>query len=403
MTDRPSADPGDNSPPPNPADKPASGKDLTHLLKLALDKSIEGRHILTNSLGDLFGERSTVLTERERALMSDILHKLIRDCEMAVRRDLAERLSKIEDPPHDLIVALANDQIEVAKPILLNSEVLRDLELVQIIRRRTHEHHLAIAMRRALSESVSDALVETGDVSVIKTLLENQDARISQATLAYLTEESRRVDSYQEPLVKRRDLNPELAKRMYLWVSAALRTHILDNFDIDPTKLDDELEGLADAMVGDPDQHQAGAEGKRPAAVLAKHLVEADEITWNLLIQVLRQGEVPLFEALFGELSGLVPERVHKVLYESGGEGLAIACRALDMPKTTFATTYLLSRRAESGRRVTDPRALSRALLMFDKIDPHAAREVLKNWRRNEPYQDAIERVADIPPAGTGR
>lgn len=374
------------------------GEELHKLLKLALDKSVEGRKNLTASLGDLFNESNTVLNERERALMSEILRKLVRECEMAVRRDLAERLSKADSPPHDLIVLLANDQIEVAQPILAHCEVLRDMELVQIIRRRTHQHQLAIAMRRALSEPVSDALVETGDENVIKVLLENQDAKISQATMTYLAEESRRVDSYQEPLIKRHDLPADLAKRMYLWVSAALREHILENFKIDPTALDDQLETLADAMAGDSAQHGDEAGPKKPAEVLARHLLQADDNTWHTMIQLLRQGEVPLFEAMFGELSGLNNERLHRVLYESGGEGLAIACSALEMPKTTFATIFLLSRRGEVGKRVTDPRTLSRALMIFDKINPQTAMEVLKGWRRNEEYQEAIERVAAASP-----
>lgn len=396
MTDRHSAGSGQNS---NTA---GSGSELHELLKLALDKTVEGRQRLTASLGDLFGDRATVLTERERALMSDILRKLLHECEMAVRRDLAERLSKVDNPPHDLIVLLANDQIEVARPILMDCDVLRDIELIQVIRRRTHQHQLAIAMRRALSESVSDALVETGNENVIKTLLENQDARISEATMAYLTEESRRVDSYQEPLIKRHDLPVDLAKRMYLWVSAALRDHILENFAVDPTALDDNLEGLADAMVKDPAQHAADPEAARPAEVLARHLRDTDGINWNMMIQVLRQGEIPLFEALFGQLSGLRPERVQKVLYDCGGEGLAIACRALEMPKSTFATTFLLSRRGETGKRVTDPRVLSRALMMFDKINPQTALKVLEAWRRDEDYQDAIERVAESATADPG-
>lgn len=371
------------------------GDDLQKLLKLALDKSVEGRRDLAASLSDLFDDSSTVLSDRERALMSDILHKLVRECEMAVRRDLAERLSKSENPPHELIVLLANDEIEVAQPILANCNVLRDMELVQIIRRRTQQHQLAIAMRRAVSEPVSDALVETGNENVIKTLLENQDAQISEATMTYLAEESRRVDTYQEPLVKRHDLDPELAKRMYLWVSAALREHILENFEVDPTALDETLDDLAASMVTDP-AHQPGEGGaSRPAEVLARHLVQSDENAWHMMIQVLRQGEVTLFEALLGEVGDLSPARVQKIVYEAGGEGLAIACRALDMPKTTFATIFLLSRRGEVGKRVTDPRVLSRALMMFDKINPQAAQEVLKSWRRSQEYQDAVESVAD--------
>ncbi len=372
-----------------------SGQDLHFLLDLALDKSLEARKTLTATIGDLFTEQDTKLTERERALMADILRKLIHDCEAAVRKDLSERLAKAPSPPQDLILALANDEIEVAAPILMQSLVLRDIELIQIIRHRTQQHQLAIAMRRSISEYVSDALVETGSVDVIKTLLENQDAYISEATMEYLAEQSHRVDTYQEPLINRSDLKPELAQRMYLWVSAALRNHILESFDIHPTELDDQLEGVAEAIASDPEQHHKDPDTKQPAGLLAHRLVQQKQITPDFLIQVLRQGEIPLFEALFGELSGLRSPRLQQVIYDSGGEGLAIACRALEMPKPSFATIFLLSRRGRGGKQVVDPRDLSRALMIFDKINPKTAIEVLKSWRRDPKYQAAIEDIAE--------
>jgi uncharacterized protein (DUF2336 family) len=330
--------------------------------------------------------------------MTDILRKLIRDCELEVRRDLSERLSNAANPPRELIVALANDEIEVAEPILRASTVLRDAELVGVIRHRTQQHQLAIAMRRSLSEYVSDALVETGNIDVVKVLLENSDAQISEATMAYLAEESRRVDTYQEPLLRRDDLGPELAARMYLWVSAALRSHILENFDIDPSQIDDHLEDGAIARGPGPRQgepREAEPEKERPAEILARRLTAQRKVTPDFLVQVLRQGEVPLFEALFGELSGLKAPRLQNVLYDSGGEGLAIACRAMAMPKPTFATIFLLSRRGHTGKNIVDPRELSRALLLFDKVSQSAAAEVMKGWRRDWKYQDAVERVAE--------
>ena len=338
--------------------------------------------------------------------MTDILRKLIHDCEMAIRRDLAERLSGAPNPPHELIVALANDEIEVAEPILRQSTVLRDAELVGVIRHRTQQHQLAIAMRRSLSEFVSDALVETGNIDVIKVLLENSDARISEATMDYLAEESRRVDTYQEPLLRRGDLGSELAARMYLWVSAALRSHILDNYDVDLTQIDDHLEQVAGsgapAPAPAPESQPAATDSTSPARVLAQRLTRQRKVTPDFLVQVLRQGEVSLFEALFGELSGLKEPRLRNVLYDSGGEGLAVACRAMAMPKPTFATIFLLSRRGHTGKQIVDPRELSRALLLFDKIAPAAAGEVMKSWRRDWKYQDALERVAERerpPPA----
>ncbi|HEX9791653.1 MAG TPA: DUF2336 domain-containing protein [Kiloniellales bacterium] len=373
----------------------ASGRELHFLLDLALDRSVEGRRALTHSIGDLFSEGGTTLSDRERALMADILRKLIRDCEMAVRRDLSERLAKAGNPPHDLILALANDEIEVAQPILTDSQVLRDIELIQIIRHRTHQHQLAIAMRRSVSEYVSDALVETGNVDVIKTLLENQDAHISEATMEYLAEESQRVDSYQEPLINRHDLNPELAKRMYLWVSAALRQHILEHFEVHPGQLDDHLEGVAEAISQNPEQHPAPVSATQSATALANKLAKKKQITPDFLIQVLRQGEIALFEAMFGALSGLPAPRLQRVLYDSGGDGLALACRALDIPKSTFATIFLLSRKRSPGQTVVNPRDLARALQLYDRAKPQDAKEVIKMWSRDADFLDAVEQIAD--------
>ncbi len=66
----------------------------------------------------------------------------------------------------------------------------------------------------------------------------------------------------------------------------------------------------------------------------------------------------------------------------------------MEMPKRTFATIFLLSRRGKPGNRVIDPRELSRALLLFDKMNPRAAVEVMKSWCRDWSYQDATERIA---------
>lgn len=367
-------------------------QELQNLLNLALNRSMEGRSALTACIGDLFSDSEEVLTERERALMWDIMNKLIHDCEMEVRRSLSERIARRTDAPRDLIIALANDTIDVARPILIESSVLRDEELIEIIRHRTQQHQLSIAMRRSLSEDLSDALVETGDIDVIKTLIENQNAALSEATMEYLAEESRRVDTYQEPLVKRKDLNPELAERMYMWVSAALRSHILENFEVHPTLLDDDLETIVHSIAANNSQGDSKA-AANPSTVLARRLAEQKKITPEFLIQTLRQGEIPLFEALFQEVSGIEPPKLQRVLYESGGEGLAIACRALEMLKPNFATIFLLSRKGRPGNHVVDPKELSRALLIFDKIMPEAAMHVVKSWRRDIKYQDAVETV----------
>jgi len=371
----------------------ATSEDVTYLLRLARDKSIEWRKQLVAIVSDLFFDKGTALTAHERALMTDILKKLINDVAVPVRKALAERLSRVPSAPHDVIVALANDDIDVAQPILMRSEALLDVDLIEIIRHRTLQHQLAIAMRRNLSEQVSDALVDGGNHDVVKTLLENPDARLSEATMGYLVEQSRRVDSFQEPLVCRQDLPVALAKKLYFWVSAALRQHILENFDIDVPTLDEAAEGAArDAAALVPPN---GASEADRSAILARRLAESRQVSPRLLVQTLRQGEIPLFEALLSEMSGLRLRLVRRLLFEPGGEGLAVCCRGLDIDKPTFATIFLLSRRARPSERSMDPRELSRILSFFENVRAEAARTVLARWRRDPDLLHAIKTVEE--------
>ncbi len=371
-----------------------TSEDVSYLLRLARDKSIEGRKQLVAIVSDLFFDKGAVLTAHERALMTDILKKLINDVAVPIRKALAERLSRTPAAPHEVIVALANDEIDVARPILLRSEALLDVDLIEIIHHRTLEHQLAVAMRRNLSEQVSDALAETANQDVIKTLLENQDAQISAATMAHLVEQSRRVDSFQEPLVRRQDLPPRLARKLYFWVSAALRQHIMENFDIEVATLDDAVEGAAQDAAAAFAADAAAAVADSPPS-LARRLLDARQITPRLLVQTLRQGEIPLFESLLAELSGLRLHLVRRLLFEPGGEGLAVCCRGLDIDKPTFATIFLLSRRARPSERSMDPRELSRILSFFENVRADAARTVLARWRRDPDLLYAIKTVEE--------
>lgn len=370
--------------------------ELDQLLGLARDKSAEGRRLLLDTVADLFSEEGRVLNEREHALMTDILSKLLRDVEMRVRREVSERLARRQDAPLEIVKLLANDDIEVARPVLVTSSILRDIDLVEIVHHRTQQHQLSIAMRREVSEFVSEALVEAGDTDVIKALLDNPNARISEATLEYLVEESRRVDSYQEPLVRRSDLSPQLARRMCLWVGAALRSYILDNYDIDPTELDDLLEDVAlETLETLPASTQMGEPNDDAAGRLAHQLAEAKRLTPDMLVQTLRQGEIALFEAMFAQMTGLRRRLIGRLIYEPGGEGLVIACRALDVDKPAFTSIFLLSRKGRPGDQVVDPRELSRVISLFDRVKPDAAQQVLRRWQRNPEYLYAVRRVEE--------
>ncbi|MBC8337407.1 MAG: DUF2336 domain-containing protein [Alphaproteobacteria bacterium] len=356
--------------------------DAEFLLSLARDKSGERRQLLAETISDLFTGKDRVLSERERTLMFDILHKMVHNAEMAIRRVIAEQLSGLPDAPPDLINLLANDEIEVAYSILHDSTVLADEDLIEVIRHRTQEHQLAVAVRNNVSELVSDALVKTGDQSVITSLLKNSGATVSLTTMEFLVEESKRVDAYQEPILRRDDLDPELAKRMYLWVTAALRKYILDNFNLDKTVLDDLLEQSAE---------NAPTKTRNKSDELAEEVESGGLGLSKMMIRALKDGEIFLFEAMFRRLTGLRNTLVKRIMFEPGGEGLAIACKATGISTRDFTTIYSLSRlTSTSGESGMDSRETQRILEFYERLPEKAAKEALSRWRRNSDYQKAI-------------
>lgn len=386
------------SPPERRSMIPSQDLQYQQLLDLARDRSAESRARLVEIVGDLFFGEQKVLTDRERSLMSDILQRLIHNVEVVVRRALADRLAGEPTAPEELVKTLANDVIEVAYPILRNSAALRDVDLVEIIQHRTLQHQLAIAMRKSLSEAVSDALVETRNEDVIKTLLENQDARISEGTLEYLVDESKRVDAYQNPLVNRNDLPEDVARRMYWWVSAALRTFIVERFPVDPVALDETMEAAVKHVF---DSQKFRGETPISTSDLAAQLRNSQRITPKLLVQTLRQGEVALFEDLFGELVNLAPRLVRRFIFEQGGEALAIACRSVNVDKADFASIFILSRAARAGDRHVEPDELQRILEFYDSIDFDTADKVVRRWRLDPNFLYAVKIVeGGLPQAG---
>lgn len=363
--------------------------DSNYLFDLARQNSEEGRAELAETISDLFHDEGNKLSDRERSLMFDILHRVVHDVEMSVRKNVSARLAEIGDVPRDLALFLANETIDVAYPILTLSTVLEDTDLIEVIRNRTMEHQLAVAIRASVSEGVSDVLVEVGSEDVIRTLLANHNADISKGTMEYLVEQSKRHDSFQEPILTREDLDPVLAKRMYLWVSAALRQHIIKTFDFDHRTVDDMLESAALEEI----RAVATAERKPRGTQLAQKLDIGGMISTDMLLTALQDGEVTLFVAMFRQWTGLREDVVMRMLFEGGGQGLAIACKAMGMDAAALASIFALCRKTRPAEERYIKRELRKMLTLFERMTREAAEEVVALWRRDRDYLSAIREL----------
>ncbi|GAK33334.1 hypothetical protein JCM17846_30660 [Iodidimonas nitroreducens] len=369
------------------------GDRIHDLVTLAREKTAEGRRKLFENMTDLFLSEEGRLSEHERALMSDILAKLIRTVEKSLRQELAEFFARTDIDLPDIVRLLSNDEIEVARPLLEKSRLLRDEDLVEIIKMRTDEHRLAIALRDELSEDVANALVEYGNSDVIETLLRNADASLSQRAMEYLVAESRRNDRFQEPLVNRDDLPSELAYRMYWWVAASLRKRILSEFDVDPLVID---EAMRQASRGLMAQQQSLEGTYLKAQRLVRRLSETGDLTIEFLMGSLRQRRIAVFVAGLAELGGIDFRTAWRIFSDRGGESLAVLAKAIGMERSQFTSVYLLISQARDGGRARGPGVLKRILELFDQVSAANARGALQYWQRDSAYQMALEELQNV-------
>lgn len=361
------------------------------LQSLARNATQQSRTELARSVAGLFGRLELDLGQNEHALAYGILRKIIFDIEIAARRDIAAILAVQPDASHELIRMLANDEIGVAFPILAKSGVLDDADLLEVIRFRTAEHWLAIAGRPSLSEPISNALVGTDSEEAIVVLLRNKSAAISVKTMEHLVDRSRDVVSYREPILDRDDLGPDLALRMFFWVSTVLRDHIVEKFRLDREIVND----LVGQVVMDEVRRiQKGTGGHHKSlAGLKKIMQDEGRLTADMLIIALREGDSSLFVSMFGRMASLDEDLVGRMLFDHDGKGLAIACRSANIGRIAFVSIFTLAQKMLGQDDKAIRLRLSAALDFHDIFSREAADEVLGHWRSGAGYVNSIRKA----------
>ncbi len=158
-------------------------------LEAALTSDAARRVEMLARITELFVSEAARYSEEQVSVFDDVMVRLAGTVGADARAKLAQRLAPIANAPSSLTHMLAfDDEIEVARPILGQSERLQDSALRANAGTKSHRHLLAIALRRSLSETVTDALIERGDREVLRALVHNAGGRFSENGFRMLVE-----------------------------------------------------------------------------------------------------------------------------------------------------------------------------------------------------------------------
>lgn len=311
------------------------------LLNLARSRDVGDQQRLLRGVAALCEASPPQAGDPAHQLLGDIFLTLAGRAERDIRRTLAECLAKAEWAPPALIHTLALDEIEIARPVIAASPLLRDQELLRILVEGAIEHQIEVARRPRISGRVADAILDAGEPAVMTALAANRTAEIGEAGVRRLVEASQRIAALRAPLVRHPAMNDQLARQLYAWVGQALRQALSERFRVDAPALDsaiNEAVRAAYARKGEavpprPDDDPARDEMER--RLIAK-MDAAGQLRPGYLIRAVREGRLSLFEHALAALGGFALSQVREAVRGDTPEPLRLACAAVGIDRAVF-------------------------------------------------------------------
>ena len=185
------------------------------------------RDSMLSRVTDLFVDSAHRYSEVQIGLFDEVFTTLVSAIETKARAKLSIRLAEVPNAPAGVVRALAfDDDIEVARPLLLKSDRLSDTDLVATAKSKSQAHLAAIAQRKSLSETVTDALVTHGNPQVAHTVVRNKGARFSDAAFRLLVKRSTGDDTLALGISERHDLPRQHFLDLLEQASASVRARL---------------------------------------------------------------------------------------------------------------------------------------------------------------------------------
>ena len=323
---------------------------LNQLLDLARTRSPDDQHRLLMGVAGLY--ESAAEHGGAPEALADIFVALTRKAEREIRQVLAQRLAKVDWVPAALVRMLAADEIDIARPVIAASPLLRDDDLLQLLADCSIEHQIQVALRPDLGAAVARAIVAGADPAVMTALATNRSARIEPAIFADLVERSRQLAALRAPLTRHPSLSEDLALRLYQWVGDALRQAIGDRFSIDPARLNEALQSAAQTASRDTavawDAASAPTADETDARLVGK-LHAAGQLRPAYLIRALREEKLGVFAHGLAVLGRFEIAQIRRALAGDTARPLFLACIAVGLDRAAFPALLTEIRKLNKG------------------------------------------------------
>jgi len=298
------------------------------------DVHLGEREQLFRNMAQLFSYVSDRCDDEQVAQYDEVLCQLAELVEVEARAHVARLLAPLERAPGTVVVKLANDDIEVAKPLLEFSNVLSDDDLIDIIANQSEEHRKAIAGRSHVSERVGEAIAEHGGSGAVAELVRNINAELGPGTLDKLATRASR-----DPAIA-----GDLRGRGIDWKSLrgeidTVAGKVLESLGTEHRPLDPVAAGKVNAVVYTRMRNRAGfnANEWKVAYNQVKALSDRKQLDERALARFARFGYGHHAAAALSVMLGIAPEVMVKWLAMQDYAAISVAVKTLGISADLFS------------------------------------------------------------------
>ncbi|MEQ1753672.1 MAG: DUF2336 domain-containing protein [Micropepsaceae bacterium] len=360
---------------------------FSRLVDLAKETSSDKRRELLREVTDVFLGTAPDCTDTEKSYFGDIIGKVSTGMDIAVRRQLAARLADNPDAPRALVQQFANDDFTVASEVLSKSPVLQDSDLISIASSKNQHKLGAIATRKSIPESVSDAIVQHGDDEVVVQLVSNTGAQVSRETFSRVIERSETSTVLQAPLVDRNDLPVDMLNEMFTFVKSDLRDMVRQKLSaVPPEVLEKALLDAQSEVMADIKQMK---DADRKAMVFVTEMASQKKLNETLLIHLSRSLKAVELIHAFARLSEIDVKTIRRIFNAKNIEGVAIISRSMRFERGTFST-IAMSLVENLGSSTSN---IHEILAVYEQVTSEAAQRVMRFWRVRKEVCDATAKA----------
>lgn len=358
---------------------PAPKINLLDELQTALAHGTVARRVETlRRVTDLFLHAVDDYSDEQIDLFDDVFRCLMRHIETSAKVMLSHRLAPIPKAPPQTVKTLAfDDVIEVAAPMLMQSERLTDDMLIANARSKSQAHLLAISGRRNLSGAVTDALIEHGDGEVIQRTASNPGATFSENGYRGLLAHAERDDGVAVCLGSRPSIPRHHFLKLIAKASASVRTRLAEAH---PERAAD----IAAAVTAVTQQAAAAPEAISAATEIAHGLVQLLYDDGRLdepeIAKFAGAGKFDETNAAIACLAKVPVSLAESMMVESHIEGILILAKVCDLSWPTVRQIIEM-REQVTGLQPTD---LMETHQTYERLRLSTAQQVLRFHKMQE-------------------